>query len=135
MSIGPIIITTIIYPLTMEVIGAPKMTLQPVPSIFFSLVLHCHLGLCELQACPFLDVFPPLFMSWAVGRSSGSIREELRRSRHSRVTQLVSTRHHWADVITVPRLGPDGRKGSTNELNGHVFDLERGGLRQVVPCP
>ena len=22
-----------------------------------------------------------------------------------------------------------------HELNGHVFDLERDGLRQVVPCP
>ena len=32
------------------------------------------------------------------------------------------TRARWAD-------------GFRDELNGHVFDLERGWLRQVVPCP
>ena len=32
------------------------------------------------------------------------------------------TRARWAE-------------GFHNELNGHVFDLERDGLRQVVPCP
>ena len=26
-------------------------------------------------------------------------------------------------------------EGLHDELNGHVFDLERAGLRQVVPCP
>ena len=26
-------------------------------------------------------------------------------------------------------------EGFHDELNGHVFDLERDGLRQVVPCP
>ena len=26
-------------------------------------------------------------------------------------------------------------EGFHNELNGHVFDLERDGLRQVVLCP
>ena len=26
-------------------------------------------------------------------------------------------------------------EGFHEELNGHVFDLERDGLRQVVPCP
>ena len=39
------------------------MTSQPVPSIFLS-VLHCRLGLGELQACLFPDVvFPPFFLS------------------------------------------------------------------------
>ena len=39
------------------------MILQPVFSIFFP-VLHCPLGLAELQACPFSDViFPPLPLS------------------------------------------------------------------------
>ena len=32
------------------------------------------------------------------------------------------TRARWAE-------------GFHDELNGHVFDLERDGLRQVVPCP
>ena len=55
-----IIITT--YPLTARVVGAPQMILQPVFSIF--LVLHCPLGLAELQACPFPNVvFPPLPLS------------------------------------------------------------------------
>ena len=44
----------IINPLTARVLGAPQMTLQPVFSIF-----PCPLGLTELQACPFPDVFPP----------------------------------------------------------------------------
>ena len=26
-------------------------------------------------------------------------------------------------------------EGFHDELNGHVFDLERDGLHQVVPCP
>ena len=48
----------------------------------------------------------------------GPIREG-RRSRPPRVSQLwvkqlVSTRHHWADIYMVRRQGPDGRKGSTN---------------------
>ena len=48
--------------LTVRVVGAPQTISQPVSSIFF--VLHCPLGLSELQACPFLDaVFPPLPLS------------------------------------------------------------------------
>ena len=51
-----------INPLTARVVGAPQMILQPVFSIFP--VLHCPLGLDELQACPFPDVvFPPLPLS------------------------------------------------------------------------
>ena len=46
-------------PLTAGVIWVPQMTSQPLSSIFS--VLHCPQGLGELQACPFLDVFPPLF--------------------------------------------------------------------------
>ena len=34
----------------------------------------------------------------------------------------LRTRAKWAE-------------GFHNKLNGHVFDLERDGLRQVVPCP
>ena len=42
--------------------GAPQTILHPVSSI--SSVLHCHLGLGKLQACPFPGVvFPPLFLS------------------------------------------------------------------------
>ena len=44
--------------LTVKVIGAPQMISQPVSSIFS--VLHCSLGLGELQACPFPDVVFPL---------------------------------------------------------------------------
>ena len=52
----------IINPLTARVVGAPQIILQPVFAIFP--VLHCPLGLSELQACPFLDVvFPPLPLS------------------------------------------------------------------------
>ena len=47
------------YPLTMRVVGAPQMISHPGCSNFS--VLHCPLGLGELQACPFPDVFfPPL---------------------------------------------------------------------------
>ena len=56
------IIIIIINPLTARVVGAPQMILQPVFSKFP--VLHCPLGLAELQACPFPDVvFPPLPLS------------------------------------------------------------------------
>ena len=55
-------IIIIINSLTTRVVGAPQMILQPVFSIFT--VLHCPLGLAELQACPFRDVvFPPLPLS------------------------------------------------------------------------
>ena len=48
----------IIYPLTARVVGAPQMISHQFPP--FSPVLHCPLGLGELQACPFPDVvFPP----------------------------------------------------------------------------
>ena len=57
------IIIIIINPLTARVAGAPQMILQPV-FFPFSPVLHCSLGLAELQACPFADiVFPPLTLS------------------------------------------------------------------------
>ena len=56
------LIIIIIYPLTLRVGGAPHMISQPVSSIFP--VLHCPLGLAELQACPFPNVvFPPLPLS------------------------------------------------------------------------
>ena len=62
MYIHIIIIIIIIYPITASVVLLPQMTLQPVFSIFP--VLHCPLGLGELQACQFPDVvfspFPPL---------------------------------------------------------------------------
>ena len=44
-----IIISIIINPLTARVAGPPQMILQPIFSIF---VLHCPLGLAELQVCP-----------------------------------------------------------------------------------
>ena len=55
-------IIIIINPLIARVVGAPQMILQPVFSIFP--VLHCPLGLGELQSCSFSDVvFPPLPLS------------------------------------------------------------------------
>ena len=62
------IIIIIINPLTARVVGAPQMILQPVISIFFP-VLHCPLGLGELQACPFLDVVLPLLPLSALSSS------------------------------------------------------------------
>ena len=53
----------LIYPLTAKVVGVSQMISQPVSSNFFP-VLHCPLGLGELQACPFPDVvFPALPLS------------------------------------------------------------------------
>ena len=58
---GPLITFTFTYSTTARVIGTPKTTSQPISSTFS--VLHCPLGLSELQACPFPDVvFPPLFL-------------------------------------------------------------------------
>ena len=54
------IIITIIYFLTARVIGAPQMIIHNQLPPFFS-VLHCPLGLGELQACPFPDVSSYLF--------------------------------------------------------------------------
>ena len=48
------ILHTITYPLTATVVGAPQMTSQPVSP--FSPVLHCPVGLGELQACVFVCV-------------------------------------------------------------------------------
>ena len=44
----------LIYPLTARVVGAPQMISHPVSSIF-----PCPLGLGELQACPFPEVYSP----------------------------------------------------------------------------
>ena len=56
------LVIIIINPLTARVVGAPQMILQPVFSLFP--VLHCPLGLAELQACPFpVVVFAPLPLS------------------------------------------------------------------------
>ena len=55
------VIIIIIDPLTARVVWAPQMISQPVSFIFP--VLHCPLGLDELQACPFPDVvFPSLHL-------------------------------------------------------------------------
>ena len=59
-----IIIIIIINPLTVRVVGAPQMILQPVYSIFPCSPHARPLGLTEPQACPFPDVvFPPLPLS------------------------------------------------------------------------
>ena len=57
-----LLLLLLIYPLTARVVGAPQTISQPFPPYFP--VLHCPLGLGELQACPLPDVvFPPLPLS------------------------------------------------------------------------
>ena len=54
--------SSLIYALTVRVVGAPQMISQPVSPIFS--VSHCPLGPGELQTCPLPDVvFPPLLLS------------------------------------------------------------------------
>ena len=51
------------FPLTARALGHHRWFHNQFPPFFFS-VLHCPLGLSELQACPFPDVvFPPLLLS------------------------------------------------------------------------
>ena len=46
----------------------------------------------------------------------------------------MSTRHHWSGYVDSSKTRAQWAEGFHDELNGHVFDLERDGLRQVVPC-
>ena len=46
---------------------------------------------------------------------------------------LVST-HHWGGYLHSSKTRARWAQGFYDELIGHVFDLERDGLRQVVPC-
>ena len=56
------ILLLIIHLLTARVVGAPQIICNQFSQ--FSPVLHCLLGLGELQVCPFPDVvFPPLLLS------------------------------------------------------------------------
>ena len=77
------------YPLITRIVGAPQMISQPV-SPFFS-VLHCPLGLGELQVCPFPDVvFPPLPLS------------ALSSSPFHRALQDVFGQPLWTGNMTIP---------------------------------
>ena len=75
---------------------------------------------------------------WAVGRSFGPVREEIRRSRPPRVSHI-----QIAGVnIALLGISPHGSKtmarwveGFHGGLNGIVFDRERDGLRKAVSCP
>ena len=58
--------------LTARVVGATKTISQPVSSIF-SPLLHCPLGLGELQACPFPNVAFPLLPPSALSSSPLSL--------------------------------------------------------------
>ena len=75
-----------------------------------------------------------------MGRSFGPVLEGIRRPRPPQVSQL------WVKIDGVNTASPGGylhspktrarwAAGFHDELNDHVFDLERDGLRQVVPCP
>ena len=62
-------------------------------------------------------MLPPSTSLPVVGKIAGVNTTSLGRYLHS-----MTTRARWAE-------------GFHDELNGHVFDLERDGLCQVVPCP
>ena len=67
-----------------------------------------------------------------MGRSFGPAREGIRRARPPRVSQLwvkqlVSTRHHWANIFIVRIQGPDGRKCSTMNTMATCSTLRRMG--------
>ena len=65
---------------------------------------------------------------WAVGRSFGPVREGIRRSRRP---QSLPVMGETACSKTRARKA----EGFHDNLKGQMFDLERDGLRQVVPCP
>ena len=86
------IVNTITYPLTARVIGAPQMTPQPVSSIFS--VLHHLLGLGKLQACPFHDVFPPLFFCLPC-----LLHQQMKMMMSSSFLSLCLARWFWPDLM------------------------------------
>ena len=49
----------------------------------------------------------------AVGRSFGPVQEGIRCFCPQRVSQLVSTQHHWVDIFILQRKGSHRWKGST----------------------
>ena len=74
----------------------------------------------------------------AVGKFFGIVREGIRRSRPPRLSQLfqlLSSRHHWANVFTVRRQGPNWAERFHDKINGNLLYLDRDGLRLVVPYP
>ena len=97
-----VIIIIIIKPLTVRVVGAPRWFCNQF-SPFFP-VLHCPLGLAELQACPFPDVvFPPLPLS---ALSSSPFHPAL----HDHTTAVfVSLR--WSGGLHVVRMPPGSWHG------------------------
>ena len=122
-------------PSTASAVGAPQMTLQPLFSICLP-VLHCPLGLVELQACPFPNVVSPSLQGsgpvlWTyTGKktlppsTSLPVMDEIAGVNTASLSGYLhgtKTRARWAEGF--------------HTLNGHVFDLERDGLRQVVLCP
>ena len=120
------IIIIIINPLTARVVGAPQMILQSVFSIFP--VLHCPLGLAELQACPFPDVvFPPLPLS---ALSSSPFHHAL---------QDGFGQTWWTGNMTIPLQfeSPYDRREifmRSNCLLGLGTDFLVGNMRCVVSC-
>ena len=59
----------LIYLLTARVVGAPQVISQPASSIFFLSILHCPLGLGELQTSPFPGVVLPPLLLFALSSS------------------------------------------------------------------
>ena len=99
------------------------------------LMLHffivVHKAVCQTLSKAFLK------SGWAVSRSFGPVREGIRHSRPPRVSQL------WVKIAGVSTASLGGYLRSTktrarwaegfhDELNGHVFDMKRDGLRQFV---
>ena len=90
-----IIIIIISYPLTSRVVGAPQMISQPVSSIFP--ILHCPLGLGELQACPFPNV---VYSSVCLVFFSLSMTEKVRKK--IPIYSLTSKASICADYVNSP---------------------------------
>ena len=85
-------------------------------------------------------LLPPFTVPCKIGSGQilGSVREEMRRPHPPLVSwlwvkDLVST-HHWGGYLHSSKTRARWAQGFYDELIGHVFDLERDGLRQVVPC-
>ena len=99
------LISYLIYPLPAKVVGAPQMISHQFPRLFP--VLHCPLGLGELQACPFPGVvFPPHLLS-ALSFSPLSLylarwpKPDLMNGRHDHTTAVCVSLRSSGDLNVV----------------------------------
>ena len=81
-----------------------------------------------------------MHLQGAVGRSFGPVLEGIKTLPPSTSPPVID---EIAGVNTASlggylhssKTGARWAEGFYDELNGHVFDFEREGIRQVVPCP